>query len=150
MPIFRGVSWPVVGARGALQPAALETEMYLYDEAELNRRARTEFRLPTHFHADLVALQREAARARGEALVAGLRAIGRMIAKLAAPLVRWRSYRVALAELNALDDRTLADIGIVRADIARVAAGMVMRDASVRATRPVAAPANVNVRKIAA
>jgi len=124
--------------------------MYLYDEAELHRRTRTEFPLPRHFHADILQLQREAARARGETIARALKAVGRVITKLAAPLVRWRNHRVALAELSALDDRTLADIGIARADITRVAAGMVITDAAPSAPGRLAAPANVNVRKIAA
>lgn len=32
-----------------------------------------------------------------------------------------RAYRTALAELGALSDRDLSDLGLVRADIARVA-----------------------------
>jgi uncharacterized protein YjiS (DUF1127 family) len=129
----------------------METEMYLYDETELNRRARTEFRLPTNLMVDLSALRREAAIARGDAFLAGLRAVGRAIATLAAPALRWRRYRAAMAELNSLDERTLADIGIVRADIPRIAAGLWMRDRATLPAFPVAvAAANANVRKIAA
>ena len=150
MPIFRLVNGrhPLRHPRVA---GPMETEMYLYDETELNRRARSEFRLPTNLMVDLAALRREAAVARGESFLAGLRAIGRAIAALAAPAIRGRRYRVALAELSALDERTLADIGIVRADIPRIAAGLWLRDRATRPASPVALPAaNANVRKIAA
>jgi uncharacterized protein YjiS (DUF1127 family) len=44
---------------------------------------------------------------------------------LAASLVRmlrvWRKYNEGLRELNRLDDRELADIGITRCDIQRIA-----------------------------
>ena len=33
----------------------------------------------------------------------------------------WRRYNVSLRELNSLDDRELADIGITRSDIPRIA-----------------------------
>jgi uncharacterized protein YjiS (DUF1127 family) len=40
---------------------------------------------------------------------------------LIARIASWRRYRATLTELSELTDRQLADIGILRADIARVA-----------------------------
>ena len=34
---------------------------------------------------------------------------------------RWRRYRLAVRELSQLSDRELADLGICRADIAKIA-----------------------------
>ncbi|MFO7856879.1 MAG: DUF1127 domain-containing protein [Paracoccaceae bacterium] len=44
-----------------------------------------------------------------------------MISGLAARFARWRTYRRTLAELQALDDRTLADFGWSRAGLPGVA-----------------------------
>lgn len=41
---------------------------------------------------------------------------------------RWSAYRRTVDELNQLDDRTLADLGIARADIGTVAHNHVYRD----------------------
>ena len=90
--------------------------------------------------------------ARGEAIadlfgaVAG--AIGRIAAKLYAPLKSWAVERATRDELLSLDDRTLADIGLTRGDIPQVASGLWVpenRLAQVRAAQPVAA-SNVNSR----
>lgn len=56
------------------------------------------------------------------------RAIGRGIkavfGSLATPYKIWREYQDTYHELSMLDDRMLADIGISRSDIPRVAAGL--------------------------
>lgn len=43
---------------------------------------------------------------------------------IAAPYKVWREYQETYQELAQLDDRMLADIGITRSDIPRVAAGL--------------------------
>ena len=124
--------------------------MHAYNDADLARLSRVSDRLPVNLAADLAQLRHAAAVARGEDFRAGLRAVGRFLAKLLAPVIAWRRYRTALAELNALDDRTLADIGIVRGDVPRVAAGLWMPESAVRATAAAPAAVNVNIRKLAA
>ncbi len=44
-----------------------------------------------------------------------------VVAALAVRFARWREYRRTLAELQALDDRTLADFGWSRAGLPAVA-----------------------------
>jgi uncharacterized protein YjiS (DUF1127 family) len=46
-----------------------------------------------------------------------------MFASIARILGEWRRYGVAVTELSHLSDRELADIGISRSDIQRVARG---------------------------
>ncbi|MCK8787540.1 DUF1127 domain-containing protein [Roseomonas sp. NAR14] len=74
------------------------------------------------------ALQREAAQARydeyGRNLAesaANLRRFGTRVAAALHRLVTWPARARAMAELNELNDRELADIGLTRADIRRVA-----------------------------
>ena len=63
-------------------------------------------------------------------------ALGHLLARAAAPLAGWSARRKATAELNALSDRDLADMGLTRGDIAYVASG-----AAARARAEAAAPA---------
>jgi len=51
-------------------------------------------------------------------------ALGSLLALVAGKTIAWSERRAALRELNALDDRMLSDIGITRADIPAVVAGM--------------------------
>lgn len=51
-------------------------------------------------------------------------ALGNLLAVLGGSLAAWSERRAAYRELNALDDRMLRDIGITRADIPAVVAGM--------------------------
>jgi uncharacterized protein YjiS (DUF1127 family) len=44
-----------------------------------------------------------------------------LVARLEARIAYWLRYRATVAELNDLTDRQLADIGIMRGDIAAVA-----------------------------
>ncbi len=44
-----------------------------------------------------------------------------LLAQLIRFLRQWRNYNASLRELTSLDDRQLADIGISRSDIPRVA-----------------------------
>ena len=46
-----------------------------------------------------------------------------LLAHIGGFLRRWRRYNASLRELSRLGDRELADIGISRSDIARVAWG---------------------------
>lgn len=126
--------------------------MYMYEDYELRRlaRVRTEIELPDG-PVDVAELEREMARARAEAITRSLAGIGRVVGRLAARIGKWRRYRTALAELENLDPRTLNDIGITRADIPRVAAGLWMPSPVSRAVEPTAVPAsNENARKAAA
>jgi uncharacterized protein YjiS (DUF1127 family) len=70
---------------------------------------------------------------------------------VAARLRAWREREQAYGELMSLDDRSLADIGIRRADIPFVLAGEVTRerDVVVQPSFAPAANANASVRKVA-
>ncbi len=126
--------------------------MYTYTEAELLRVARVRTDpVSTQRMIDLSEANRLAAQARAEATLAALRAVGRLVGGIARRLGAWRRYRAGIAELEALDARTLSDIGITRADIPAVAAGLWMPQG-----RPVAPvgfpslPGNENARQAAA
>jgi len=54
-------------------------------------------------------------------------AVGNLFASLARIVVAWSERRAAYHELNGLEDRMLRDIGITRADIPAVVAGMTAR-----------------------
>jgi hypothetical protein len=70
------------------------------------------------------------------------------------PYQVWREYQATYRELSALDDRMLADIGISRTDIPRVAAGRWVPENRVeRVVQQRPAPqrsANVNRPQVAA
>jgi uncharacterized protein YjiS (DUF1127 family) len=127
--------------------------MYAYDESELLRRARvrTEFNLPDG-RIDIAELNRAVAQARAETLLRLIHGVGRAFGSAVAWLGAWRRYRVAVSELEGLDPRTLTDIGITRADIPRVAAGLWMPNPTeMRPAAESAIPAsNENARKAAA
>ncbi|MBI3451951.1 MAG: DUF1127 domain-containing protein [Rhodospirillales bacterium] len=82
------------------------------------------------------------------------RALIKAVKRLAAAIEGWRQHRATYAELMSLDDRTLADIGIGRSDIPRIAAGQFLpqnwtpRDVRVEPT--LAMPSNNNRPQIAA
>lgn len=80
--------------------------------------------LPTPAAAQVDAIRAQAAQARDAALAALLgraaRAVGRTLATIAQTLVTWPQRRAAYESLRRLGDRELADIGLTRADIARV------------------------------
>ena len=59
--------------------------------------------------------------------MAGARVAGVLRAGLMAPVVRWIHRRRAINELEQLDDRMLADIGITRWEIPMVVAGTLVR-----------------------
>ena len=71
--------------------------------------------------------------------------IGTLGHELAAALAGWRRRQQAYAELYALDDRSLADIGITRSEIPYV----LSRAAQTRSPRTVEAPAEGNFRQAA-
>ena len=126
--------------------------MLTYSETELLRLAqiRTDIaaqqRLATRAEA-----QRMAAQARAEAVADGLRTAGRAIGRLIARFAAWRRYRAALSELRALDPRLLDDIGISRAEIPRVAAGLWAPEPAVATPAPAdRQPGNDNARQAAA
>ncbi len=68
--------------------------------------------------------------------LAGASVAGVFRASLMAPVVRWYRRRKTYQELMRLDDRTLADIGILRCDIPQV-----VRNAFAPRTAPAATPA---------
>lgn len=76
------------------------------DLSESGRRARAEV---------LRRLRARKARRRG-----GLRALGRRIRAFAGLLAAWRRHVRTRAILATLDDRTLKDVGLTRADIENV------------------------------
>ena len=71
--------------------------------------------------------------------------IGHLGHELAEALAGWRRRQRAYAELYALDDRSLADIGITRSEIPYV----LSRAAETRNPRGAAAPAEGNFRHAA-
>jgi uncharacterized protein YjiS (DUF1127 family) len=74
----------------------------------------------------------EARRVRTQALAAlaadGLGAIGAGLKTLFGRIKVWNERRSTYAELEGLDDRILADIGLSRGEIAQVADGHYVRD----------------------
>jgi len=127
--------------------------MHAFSEFELLRmaRVRAEIRRSELGWIDTAELSRAAAQARGEAIAAKLRQVGRVLGRTFARFAGWRRYRSAVAELQGLDIRTLSDIGITRADIPRVAAGLWMPEpAPAPAQSEIATPSNQNARKAAA
>jgi uncharacterized protein YjiS (DUF1127 family) len=88
-------------------------------------------------------LEMEARRLRAREINRLLRRFGRFLRdKLIEPLVRVAERDRVYRELMALDDRTLADIGIARHQIPAIAARVAARVAE-GAAQPVAAPAQV-------
>ena len=77
---------------------------------------------------DQIEITTAARRMQAQELAKLLRAVGRGIkavfSVLASPYQVWREYQDTYSELASLDDRMLADIGISRSDIPRVAAGL--------------------------
>jgi len=73
----------------------------------------------------------EARRVRTQALAAlaadGLGAIGAGLKSLFGRIKTWNERRMTFLELDGLDDRTLADIGLSRGEIGQVAAGHYVR-----------------------
>ncbi|MBI1245926.1 MAG: DUF1127 domain-containing protein [Alphaproteobacteria bacterium] len=64
---------------------------------------------------------------RGSEKADGFGAIGAGLKKLFARIKGWNERRATFLELEALDDRILADIGLTRGEIAQVAAGHYVR-----------------------
>lgn len=126
--------------------------MMTYSETELLRLAqiRTDVAAQQRL-AILAEAQRMAAQARAEAIANGLCAAGRAIGRVFARLAAWRRYRTALSELQALDPRMLDDIGISRAEIPRVAAGLWAPEPTADTAAPAdRRPGNDNARQAAA
>ena len=89
-----------------------------------------------------------------EAVADAIVTVSRAVANLPNALKAWRLRRQTYAELMALDDRTLADIGITRGEITQVAAGHyvpALRSGAAKFGRPVLVGAtNANQPKLAA
>lgn len=127
--------------------------MLPYTETELLRVARVRTDIDAERRRLLLAeANRMAAQARAEAVVAALAGLGRFVGRILGRLAAWRRYRIAMAELSALDSRLLGDIGISRAEIPRVAAGLWMPDSrgAVQIANPPGTPGNANARQAAA
>jgi uncharacterized protein YjiS (DUF1127 family) len=77
---------------------------------------------------DHIEITAAARRMQAQEMAKLLSAIGRgvkaVFRALASPYQVWREYQDTYSELTSLDDRMLADIGISRSDIPRVAAGL--------------------------
>lgn len=89
----------------------------------------------------------EARRVRTQALAAlaadGLGAIGAGLKTLFGRIKTWNERRSTYAELEGLDDRILADIGLSRGEIAQVAEGHYVRDDNgYKLVAKLSAPAN--------
>jgi uncharacterized protein YjiS (DUF1127 family) len=100
--------------------------------------------------------QDQARMAQAEAIADAVIAVSTFFSKAAkwlyAPIQAWRIQLRTREELDGLDDRALADIGLTRGDIRRVAAGLWVpenRTAQNAFTAPVAA-SNINKPQIAA
>ena len=92
------------------------------------------------------------AEAIADAVIAVSNFVSKAAAALYAPVKAWRIQLRTREELDSLDDRALADIGLTRGDIRRVAAGLWVpenRSAQIAFTVPVAA-SNFNKPQIAA
>ena len=92
------------------------------------------------------------AEAIADAVIGVANIVTKVAAWLYAPVKAWRLQLRTREELEGLDDRTLADIGLTRGDIRRVAAGLWVpenRSAQTAFAAPVPA-SNVNKPQIAA
>jgi len=92
------------------------------------------------------------AEAIADAVIGVSNVVSKVAAWLYAPIKAWRFQLRTREELEGLDDRTLADIGLTRGDIRRVAAGLWVpenRSAQTAFAAPVPA-SNVNKPQIAA
>lgn len=89
--------------------------------------------------------------AQAEAIADAVLAVSRFVSKLVSPIVAkakaWRIQSRTRDELEALDDRTLADIGLSRNDIPRVAAGMWAPEARAARTSYAAPASAINLNK---
>ena len=79
-----------------------------------------------HLDALKAQAERERAAAFGKMFVSAAAGISSLVRKIAA----YRSHRAAAAELMAMDDRMLADIGIGRSEIQATIAGRLERGAA--------------------
>jgi uncharacterized protein YjiS (DUF1127 family) len=102
--------------------------LYTYDEAELLRRARVRDAAALQPWRDESALRLAIAEARAAKLRQLWAGLIRVVRGPFTAFAAWRHRRMAIAELEALDPRILADIGILRADIPAIAAGRLRRD----------------------
>ncbi len=87
--------------------------------------------------------------AQAEVIAEAFVAVGKVFQRLYAPIKRWATERSTRDELMALDDRTLADIGLTRGDIPQVASGLWVpenRLSQIRNAAPKPA-SNINIRK---
>lgn len=99
---------------------------------------------------DQMEIYHAARRMQAEEFAKLVRKLGRGLMSLASALAMpykvWRDYQETYRELSELDDRMLADIGISRSDIPRVAAGVWAAETQVAdlVKRDAATPAGAN------
>ncbi len=72
--------------------------------------------------------------------------LGNIIRAIVARYQDWKAREQAYAELSALDDRTLADIGIRRSDIPFILSGKYTPEPARAAAPKIAVAANGNTR----
>ncbi len=117
-----------------------EEQVGLFPHAATTRMTR---------ETELEAIRFAAMRARDEALAAGVRKlftlIGQGIASAAGAIRAWPERRRTYENLRSLSDRELADIGLSRADIARVFEPGFSANQPRPANSVAAKPANGNV-----
>jgi uncharacterized protein YjiS (DUF1127 family) len=99
---------------------------------------------------EIEAVRRRAADLRFGAYRDAFRALGRGLRFLAAPLARRRALARALAELEAMNDHELADIGLARSDLSLRRLAAIEGDATLARNQPRTPPprpANTNRRR---
>jgi uncharacterized protein YjiS (DUF1127 family) len=99
---------------------------------------------------EIEAVRRRAADLRFGAYRDAFRALGRGLRFLAAPLTRRRALARALAELKAMSDYELADIGLARSDLSLRRLASLEGDATLARNQPRTTPprpANANRRR---
>ncbi|MGQ0663339.1 MAG: DUF1127 domain-containing protein [Pseudomonadota bacterium] len=102
---------------------------------------------PNGYYGVRFEAERQRAERAAEILVQASQALARLFGAIKA----WSNRKATIAELEALDDRLLADIGLTRGTIAQVAAGLAPRDDSRRWTIKESGPAhNANELPVAA
>ena len=80
--------------------------------------------------------ERERAQAVARLVKSGAGSLARLFRAAAAPVRAWFAQQRTVAELNALDDRMLRDIGVTRADIEVAVQRLVRGEAEMLAGRP--------------
>ena len=146
------------GPRGSeeLSEGGTEMKMAYYGVQNFDRPVEAANTVKTLPGYNRLSIENKARLAQAEAIADAVIAVSNFVSKAAAalyaPVKAWRIQLRTREELDSLDDRALADIGLTRGDIRRVAAGLWVpenRSAQIAFTVPVAA-SNFNKPQIAA